>query len=151
MLKFSFPSSIIMVVASIYCIVIIYIPSVEEQNSKILPEPKRCVTTQVTCPDIHHDRLRVVFMKMVMALRTTMTKMMTSEGHLQEDDFRWSGTSPASPGTASAPGARAWSGASPRGRPAAARWQKDKITKYKQDKKTKLHYINKTKRQKRKL
>lgn len=69
-----------MVVASIYCIVIIYIPSVEEQNSKILPEPKRCVTTQVTCPDIHHDRLRVVLMKMVMALRTTMTKMMTSGG-----------------------------------------------------------------------
>ena len=44
-----------MVVASIYCIVIIYIPSVEEQNSKILPEPKRCVTTQVTWPDIHHE------------------------------------------------------------------------------------------------
>ena len=29
------------------------------------------------------------------------------------------------------------SGASPRGRPAAARWQKDKITQYKQDKTTK--------------
>ena len=70
-------------------------------------------------------------MNMVMALRTTMTKMMTSEGHLQEDDSRWSGTSPAFPGTASAPGARAWSGASPRGRPAAARWQKDKIKKKK--------------------
>ena len=67
-----------MVVASIYCIVIIYIPSVEEQNSKILPEPKRCVTTQVTWPDIHHDRLRMVLMKeTMMALRITMTAMMT--------------------------------------------------------------------------
>jgi len=40
-------SSIIMVVACIYCIVIIYIPSIEEQKSTILPEPKRCVTTEV--------------------------------------------------------------------------------------------------------
>ena len=39
--------SIIMVVAAIYCIVIIYIPSIEEQKSTILPEPKRCVTTEV--------------------------------------------------------------------------------------------------------
>ena len=36
-----------MVVAAIYCIVIIYIPSIEEQKSTILPEPKRCVTTEV--------------------------------------------------------------------------------------------------------
>ena len=70
-------------------------------------------------------------MKMVKALRITMTKMMTSEGHLQEDDFRWSGTSPAFPGTASARGALAWSGASPRGRQDAARWQKDKIKRKK--------------------
>ena len=37
-----------MVVACIYCIVIIYIPSIEEQKSTILPEPKRCVTTEVS-------------------------------------------------------------------------------------------------------
>ena len=40
--------SIVMIVASIYCIVIIYIPSIEEQHSTILPEPKRCVTTEVS-------------------------------------------------------------------------------------------------------
>ena len=40
--------SIIMVVACIYCIVIIYIPSIEEQNISILPEPKRCMTTEVS-------------------------------------------------------------------------------------------------------
>lgn len=39
--------SIVMVVSVIYCIVIIYIPSLNEVNSKILRDPKRCSTTIV--------------------------------------------------------------------------------------------------------
>jgi hypothetical protein len=36
-----------MVVTAIYCIVIIYLPSIDEVNSTILREPKRCTTTEV--------------------------------------------------------------------------------------------------------
>jgi len=39
--------SIVMIVSAIYCIVIIYLPSVNEVNSKILSDPKRCTTTHV--------------------------------------------------------------------------------------------------------
>lgn len=39
--------SVTMVVTAIYCIWVIYIPSVKEMNSKILRDPKRCTTTEV--------------------------------------------------------------------------------------------------------
>ena len=39
--------SVIMIVVVIYCIVIIYDPSVKEIYSEISPEPKRCSTTNV--------------------------------------------------------------------------------------------------------
>ena len=39
--------SVVMVVSAIYCIVIIYIPSMRELDSNIIREAKRCTTTQV--------------------------------------------------------------------------------------------------------
>ena len=39
--------SVTCIVVAIYCIVIIYDPSLREINSEISPEPKRCTTTVV--------------------------------------------------------------------------------------------------------